>query len=200
MKIRTSIRMIGRAAAVSLVLVAAQGLAGGARPAEAQGLSDAQREQAIAVAKAIAADATVVDEVRRQNARKVPLAEIQKIDKAWMAAKGVDDRMQTVMENACARTLKLAQTQHKEVAEAFVMDDQGANVCMTNKTSDYWQGDEPKWQESFKGGQGAVYVDAPKFDESVQAYLVQVSVPVMAGVKAIGAVTVGVNLERLASR
>jgi sensor histidine kinase regulating citrate/malate metabolism len=174
--------MIGRAAAVSLVLVAAQGLAGGARPAEAQGLSDAQREQAIAVAKAIAADATVVDEVRRQNARKVPLAEIQKIDKAWMAAKGVDDRMQTVMENACARTLKLAQTQHKEVAEAFVMDDQGANVCMTNKTSDYWQG------------------DAPKFDESVQAYLVQVSVPVMAGVKAIGAVTVGINLERLASR
>lgn len=200
MKIRMSIRTIGRAAAVSLAVVAAHGLAGGAGPAAAQGLTDSQREQAIAVAKQIAADPAVVAGVKAQNAKKMPLAEIQEIDKAWMATKGIDGRMKGLMENACAKAVKHVQARHKEIAEAFVMDDQGANVCMTNKTSDYWQGDEDKWQQSFKGGQGAVFVDKPKFDESAQAYLVQVSAPVASGGRVIGAVTVGINLERLASK
>ena len=77
------------------------------------------------------------------------------------------------------------------------MDDQGANVAMTNKTSDYWQGDEAKWQESFKDGVGAVHVGDIEFDESADDYLVQVSVPVMKSGKAIGAITVGVNLDLL---
>ncbi|WP_197466328.1 MULTISPECIES: hypothetical protein [unclassified Oleiphilus] len=77
------------------------------------------------------------------------------------------------------------------------MDNQGANVAMTNKTSDYWQGDEAKWQESFKDGAGAVHIGDVEFDESAQAYLVQVSVPVMDGGTAIGAITIGINLDDL---
>jgi len=50
---------------------------------------------------------------------------------------------------------------------------------MTNKTSDYWQGDEAKFTESFKGGSGAVHIGDVEFDQSAQAYLVQISVPVM---------------------
>lgn len=37
-----------------------------------------------------------------------------------------------------------------------------------------------------------------KFDESAKAYLIQVSVPVMDGKKAIGALTIGINLDVLA--
>ena len=36
-----------------------------------------------------------------------------------------------------------------------------------------------------------------EFDESAQAYLVQVSVPVMEGGSAIGAITIGINLDEL---
>jgi hypothetical protein len=68
---------------------------------------------------------------------------------------------------------------------------------MTNKTSDYWQGDEAKWQESFKDGAGAVHAGGVEFDESSQDYLVQISVPVMDSGKAIGALTIGVNLDFL---
>jgi len=60
---------------------------------------------------------------------------------------------------------------------------------MTNKTSDYWQGDEVKWQESFKGGAGAVHIGEIEFNGSAQDYLVQISVPVVEGDKAIGAKT-----------
>ncbi len=194
---RATIRTAGRTAGLSLVLVAAAGfgLAGPARAADT--LSEAQRTAAVGVAKQIAADPAVVAAVKAQNAKKVPLAEIQKTDKTWMVTKGIDDTMKALMDNGCAKAMKALQGMRKEISEAFAMDDQGANVCMTNKTSDYWQGDEAKWQKSFAAGPAAVFVDKPAFDESAQAYLVQVSVPVVAGGKAIGAVTVGINLERL---
>ena len=82
-------------------------------------------------------------------------------------------------------------------AEIFVMDNKGANVCMTDKTSDYWQGDEAKFQKSYAGGSGAVFVDDVEFDESTQAYLVQVSVPVKDNGKVIGAITFGIDIDKI---
>ncbi len=60
-----------------------------------------------------------------------------------------------------------------------------------------WQGNEPKFTESYKGGQGAVHISKVKFDESAQAYVVQVSVPVLDAGHAIGAITVGINIDEL---
>lgn len=79
----------------------------------------------------------------------------------------------------------------------FVMDNLGANVCMSDKTSDHWQGDEPKFTESYKGGQGAVHIGDVIFDDSTQAYLVQVSVPVTDGGTVIGAITIGVDVDKV---
>jgi hypothetical protein len=39
-------------------------------------------------------------------------------------------------------------------------------------------------------------VDEVEFDESTQAYLVQVSVPVMDGGRAIGAITFGIDVDK----
>ena len=75
--------------------------------------------------------------------------------------------------------------------ESFVMDDRGALVCMTQRTSDYWQGDEAKWQRSFNEGRGALYVGEIAWDESADSMLVQISVPIMSDGRAIGALTVG---------
>jgi hypothetical protein len=66
---------------------------------------------------------------------------------------------------------------------------------MTGKTSDYWQGDEAKFQKSFANGSGAVFVDEVEFDDSSQAYLVQISVPVLDNGTAIGAITFGIDVE-----
>ena len=81
------------------------------------------------------------------------------------------------------------------ISVIFVMDNQGANVAMTDKTSDYWQGDEAKFKNSF--GKGSVFVDEVEFDDSTQAYLCQVSVPVTDGGAVIGAITFGIDVDRV---
>lgn len=139
----------------------------------------------------------VVEAVKAQNAKGTSLDKIQEMDKAWMATPGVNDFMQSLMANDCARKIKSFMSTAPYYAEIFVMDNKGANVCMTGKTSDYWQGDEAKWKKSYNNGAGGTDVSDVKFDDSSQAYVVQVSLPVKDGSKVIGAVTVGVNVEKV---
>lgn len=139
----------------------------------------------------------LVSAVQTANKLSAGLDEIKKQDKLWQQTAGVDDFMQALMQNDAAKELLRLEATQPYYTEVFVMDNQGANVAMTNKTSDYWQGDEAKFTESYKEGQGVVHIGKVKFDESAQAYLVQVSVPVMSGDNCIGAITVGINLDEL---
>ncbi len=142
-------------------------------------------------------NAALVAAVKKQNAEGMTLDEIKKRDKIWMDNTGVDAFMESLMNNPAAKELQKLEKSAKYYTEIFLMDNQGANVAMSNKTSDYWQGDEPKFTESYKSGAGAAHVGKVKFDDSAQAYLVQVSVPVMDGGKAIGAITIGINVDDL---
>jgi hypothetical protein len=88
------------------------------------------------------------------------------------------------------------------VTEAFVMDAKGMNVGMCDATSDYWQGDEAKWQKTYSVGPDAVFVDDVEQDESTQKFQVQTSITVVdpASGKAIGAMTVGLDAESLMAK
>jgi hypothetical protein len=119
------------------------------------------------------------------------------MDKKWIAHAGIADYMQALMDSECGKYLRKIQKSDPYYAEIFVMDNQGANVAMTDKTSDYWQGDEDKFKESYKNGQGAVHISDVKFDDSTQAYLVQVSVPVKDNDKVIGAITFGIDVDKI---
>lgn len=142
-------------------------------------------------------NAALVAAVKAQNAKGMSLDAIKATDAKWMKTTGVDGFMKSLMNNAAAKELKKLEKSKPYFLELFLMDNQGANVAMTDKTSDYWQGDEAKFTKSFNGGAGGVDVGKVKFDKSAQAYLVQVSVPVMDGGKAIGALTIGINLDEL---
>jgi len=142
-------------------------------------------------------DSSLITAVTEQNKSGLTIEAIKLRDTEWRATDGLDDRMKAIMENSAAKRLLELEKSQPYFFEVFLMDNQGANVAMTNKTSDYWQGDEAKWQESFKDGTGAVHVGDVEFDESAQDYLVQISVPVMDSGKAIGAITIGVNLDLL---
>ncbi|MEY4589474.1 MAG: hypothetical protein RL497_1550 [Pseudomonadota bacterium] len=139
----------------------------------------------------------LVAAVKEQNAKKMGLDAIQKRDKEWMAATGLDDQMKVMMKNPAATELNNLEATKPYFFESFLMDSQGANVAMTNKTSDYWQGDEEKFTNAFKGGAGGVDIGKSKFDDSAKAYLVQVSVPVVDAGTVIGALCVGVNIDEL---
>jgi hypothetical protein len=84
------------------------------------------------------------------------------------------------------------------IGECFVMDNQGANVGQNAMTSDYWQGDEPKWQKSFNGGKGGLLIEKRKFDKSTDSIDQKVSLPIIDEEgRVIGAVCWGVKADRL---
>jgi len=145
----------------------------------------------------VGTDPVVVTAVKEENARAKTLDAIKEMDKKWKAHAGIADYMKAIMESSCGRHLAGIQKSKAYFAEIFVMDNQGANVAMTDKTSDYWQGDEAKFQKSYNGGQGAVFIDEVEFDDSTQAYLVQVSVPVKDGNQIIGAITFGIDVDKI---
>ena len=142
-------------------------------------------------------DPVIVNAVKAENAKGKSLDEIKEMDEKWKGHAGIADYMKAMMESECGKKLRDVQGGADYYAEIFVMDNQGANVAMTDKTSDYWQGDESKFQESFKAGTGAIFIDDVEFDDSSQAYLVQVSVPVRDGNKVIGAITFGIDIDKI---
>ena len=75
------------------------------------------------------------------------------------------------------------------------MDKNGANVCVSKETSDYWQGDEAKFQKTF-GASKDVFVDEPSFDQSTNVYAIQLSVVVRDAGKKVGALTLGLRVSK----
>jgi len=79
------------------------------------------------------------------------------------------------------------------------MDFKGLNVGQSAVTSDYMQGDEAKWQKTYQAGADALFIDEVEFDDSTQSFQTQMSATVVdpATGEAIGAITIGVNVEKL---
>ena len=145
----------------------------------------------------LGSEPAIVAAVKAENGKNKSMALIKETDEKWKATPGTDDFMKSLMSSECGQKLRAIQKTKPYYAEIFVMDNQGANVAMTDKTSDYWQGDEDKFTQSYKNGQGAVHISDVEFDDSTQAYVVQVSVPVKEGDQVIGAVTIAMDVDQI---
>ena len=146
------------------------------------------------LATGVARDAGIVGFVQAKNDQQEPAAEIQKRDKSWQAGGETALRKETTT-GPCADRLRALTKSDPFVLEVILMDGQGAVVCATHETSDYWQGDEAKWQKPVKGGLEA-FVDDPAFDESTESYALQLSVPVQKAGARIGALTFTLKVPR----
>ena len=144
--------------------------------------------------RAIGSDPVIVAAVKAQNAKKTSLDTIKALDAQWVAGKAPALVKQTTT-GPCADRLRALVAANRTYGETFVMDDRGAIVCATAKTSDYWQGDEAKFERAFASGKGNVFIDRPKYDDSASASIAQISVPVMENDRAIGAITVGIVVK-----
>ncbi|MGF1501724.1 MAG: hypothetical protein ACFBSD_07880 [Paracoccaceae bacterium] len=146
----------------------------------------------------------ISDAIRAQNVRTGGLgeSEIRALDADWRAQIGTGRAplIDAVTSGPLAERLRAEQEASTGLfTEIFVMDRVGLNVAASAVTSDYWQGDEAKWQETFAAGPGAVHISDIEFDESSQSYQSQVSVAITdpeTGAP-IGAATFGVAVEYL---
>ncbi len=149
-------------------------------------------------------DPAIVEAVKAQNGAhaNVTDADIDGMDKTWRAeAKaGGGDMITTVLGNDLSKFLAgKKEACGGKYSEIFVMDNKGLNVGQSDVTSDFMQGDEAKWQKTYSVGPDAIFLDEVEFDDSSQAFQSQVSLTVVdpADGSAIGAITLGVNVENL---
>jgi hypothetical protein len=151
-------------------------------------------------------DKAVVDAIKAQNAKNAALteADILKLDKEWRAEVDAPDKplIEAIMKNQLSAFLAAKKAESDGwLTEIFVMDNNGLNVGQSEITSDYWQGDEAKWQKTFQVGSDVVFVDKVEKDDSTQQLQVQVSVSIKdpeTG-QIIGAITLGVNVDQLST-
>lgn len=152
----------------------------------------------------LAQNPVVVAAVKAQNAETAGYdqAKIDSLDAEWRtevdsASKPLIDK---TMGTEASQFLSSAQNDAEGLfTEIFVTDAKGLNVAQSTVTSDYWQGDEAKFTESFGKGADAIYLGDIEQDESTQAYQSQVSIPVVdpdTGAP-IGSITVGVDLSMI---
>ncbi len=146
----------------------------------------------------------VVESVKAQNRKNSGLSQsdIDSLDKKWRAETRSSSRplIDDVLGNPLSRHLRVVKESGAGLfTEIFVMDARGLNVGQSDVTSDYWQGDEAKWQRTFGAGGNAVFIDDVEFDESTQQYQVQTSIAITdpGSNEVIGAVTIGMNVELL---
>ncbi|MGJ8570054.1 MAG: hypothetical protein ACSHXI_05045 [Hoeflea sp.] len=149
-------------------------------------------------------DPLVISAIKEQNAKTSGLdqAAIDALDKDWRAQATASDK--PFVDEVLSRALSKFLMEKKDgsqgmITEMFVMDAKGLNVGQSDVTSDYWQGDEAKWQKTYSEGPGVVFVDEVEKDESTQALQSQASVTISdpeTG-EAIGAITIGINLDML---
>lgn len=146
----------------------------------------------------------VIEAIKTQNARTAGFdqAEIDSLDLTWRAevGSGSSQIIAGVLQNAAADFLRQQlEASGGVISEIFVMDAHGLNVAASDVTSDYWQGDEAKFQETYDMGPGSVHYGDVEFDESSQTFQGQISVVILDpdNNQPIGAITIGVNAEAL---
>ena len=144
----------------------------------------------------------VINNVKAQNAKNKGMSEadIISLDKQWRAETSASS--QPLISKVLGTELSSYLAGVKEnsagvYTEIFVMDAAGLNVGQSDVTSDYWQGDEAKWQKTYQVGPKAYHISEVEMDESSQQLQVQLSLPVVENSIVIGAVTIGINVDAL---
>lgn len=138
-------------------------------------------EKRIDTLQEVTQDPVILQAVRESNEKNggVPLTDILTVDRKWIAKdKSVDAFVKGLLTNACANRLMVFQDAHDGYPEIFIADAKGANVCMTNRTSDYYQADEDWWVQGYNGGHGKAFYGKIEYDESAMAESIPVFLPV----------------------
>lgn len=141
--------------------------------------------------------------VKASNAAHSSLSETEIIDldNLWRSEIGQSSRptIDPVLGSEVSEQLRAyVEESAGRVTEIIVMDNRGMNVAVSDVTSDFWQGDEAKYQETYPKGSDAIHVSDVELDESSQSYQAQVSFVLSDPTSGdpIGAVTIGLNAEQ----
>jgi hypothetical protein len=89
------------------------------------------------------------------------------------------------------------------ITEIIFTDNQGMNIAVSDMTSDFYQGDEIKFQQSIQLKKDEVFIDQMAYDASTRLFQVNVSFPVFDSAattqQALGVMILGIDVEKALS-
>ena len=175
-----------RSLVVAVALVATSAAALVATSASAQSARQVQKRAAAEVVKlrATGGEPLIVEAVKKQNARELPLVAARLLDQRWFVGKESVLARQTI-NGPCADRLRALLTANAAYTEAVVLDNQVAVVCANARTTNYWYGEHPHWQRALAG---ETFTDLKKKGDAL------IAVPVLDEGRAIGALAIRVKL------
>lgn len=145
--------------------------------------------------------------VRAANEARTGLdqAAIDEMDTAWKTEAESDDQplIAEILSSPLSNYLLYIQAGSAGLyTEIFVMDRNGLNVGQSSVTSDFWQGDEAKYQKTFMVGPDAVFIDEAEYHEDTRTWRTQVNLTIVdpGNQESIGAITIEFNLTELQRR
>ena len=144
-------------------------------------------------------DPIVVNAVKAQNIETTKLKDIDinRLDIGWME-RSDKKLIESKMNNELSTFLSKKKEAGKGVIfEIFVFDYRGLNVGQTDMTQDYNQSDEAKYWKTYQVGPNAIFVDKVAKDKDKNVTQVSLTIKDPATGKAIGAVTVGLDVDKL---
>lgn len=111
--------------------------------------------------------------------------QLQQIEARWPTLPANDPLLRSILDNELALRWQAIQRQRPRIAEVLITDRYGRLVAATNRTSDYYQADEPWWQQCWAKGEGRITLSDVTFDASVVsadgaqgAYVVDLCIPI----------------------
>ena len=114
-----------------------------------------------------------------ESQRSLDAEAVRTLDKQWTGERVVPAALREVMNNPTARFFAGIVEHDPVYREIMLTDRLGRLIAASNRTSDYYQADEPWWREAFDDGvHGRVSVSDVVWDESARAYAIDIAVPV----------------------
>ena len=148
----------------------------------------------LALVQAISSDPVVIGALRAKNASGESFQDIRRKDAEWSQNPQAPLRKELAGNN-CAQRLRELTKNDPVVVEVILMDRNGANVCVSRETSDYWLGDEEKFQKTYQEGRD-IFLGEAAFDQSAGVYALQLNALVRDGDSKAGALTLSLRVKR----
>lgn len=174
-------------------------------------LTNRETQHIEALTKQLLAELTELLDVQqalKADPQPETLAEVLTIDGKWqaLAPEATLPLAAHILTLPASETLKTWQNAYQGVVtEVMVVNKMGAIAAMSQLTSDFWQGDEPKFMEVAGSGSATepharkpLFISPIRYDHSTARFQISVSVPVFSdeGEAPNGVIVLGLDIEK----
>ena len=138
----------------------------------------------------IASDEDLIHFTDVQNSLLKMPQDIYALDKQWIENSLNDSEINKILTNEVSMKLKSIVENNPYFDEIFLTGNYATIIAASNKTSDYYQGDEEFYHHAVKNMPDGIYISASTPDRSAKAIGQKIAVPIMLNDNFIGVLAV----------